>query len=175
LNQPLPKLIWKHEKQLRQAQHAEEVAMARRAARLAAKRFAVVMKRCEARSRVLMLRSVKWPNCGRARKEQRARELAERDPALRTISCVKSESRLRSCVMRIAALRSEGDTAKLKLARLEGEKQAETARVEAERRAVERRTPKRTLKETLAKYGTRQRDRNRLSLVLAGNDLDQRA
>jgi outer membrane protein OmpA-like peptidoglycan-associated protein len=42
----------------------------------------------------------------------------------------------------------------LKLARLEGEKQAETARVEAEQRAVQRRAAEANLKETLSKYGT---------------------
>ena len=51
-------------------------------------------------------------------------------------------------------LRSDADGAKLKLARLEGEKAAETARVEAERLAVEKRNAEATLKETLAKYGT---------------------
>jgi len=52
------------------------------------------------------------------------------------------------------ALRAESDNAKLKLARLEGEKDAENARVEAERQAVERRNAEATLKQTLAKYGT---------------------
>ena len=65
------------------------------------------------------------------------------------------------------ALRSEGDSAKLKLARLEGEKQAETARVEGERRAVERRNAEATLKETLAKYGTVKETATGFRLILA--------
>ena len=87
-------------------------------------------------------------------KEQRARELAERDAG-------SANDQLREKRVEIArlrdenqALRAESDTAKLKLARLEGEKDAETARVEAERRAVERRNAEAALKETLAKYGT---------------------
>jgi membrane carboxypeptidase/penicillin-binding protein len=49
-------------------------------------------------------------------------------------------------------LRSEGDAAKLKLARMEGEKQAETARIEAERRTSERRAAEANLKELTIAY-----------------------
>ena len=68
-------------------------------------------------------------------KEQRARELAERD--LGVANDQLREKRVEVAQLRdeVQVLRSEGDAAKLKLARLEGEKQAETARVEAERRA----------------------------------------
>jgi len=87
-------------------------------------------------------------------KEQRARELAERDAG-------SANDQLREKRVEIArlrdenqALRAESDAAKLKLARFEGEKDAENARVEAERRAVERRNNEASLKATLAKYGT---------------------
>jgi outer membrane protein OmpA-like peptidoglycan-associated protein len=86
-------------------------------------------------------------------KEQRARELAERDSG-------SANDQLREKRVEIArlrdenqALRAEADAAKLKLARYEGEKDAENARVDAERRAVERRNNEATLKATLAKYG----------------------
>jgi outer membrane protein OmpA-like peptidoglycan-associated protein len=135
--------------------HAEEVAAARKAARLrreeirrrddavrAAEQNADALEREVAQLRTAL------------EKEQRARELAERD--LGTANDQLRERRVEIARLRdeVAALRSESDTAKLKLARMEGEKEAENARVEAERRAAERRTAEATLKETLAKYGT---------------------
>jgi outer membrane protein OmpA-like peptidoglycan-associated protein len=99
-------------------------------------------------------------------KEQRARELAERD--LGVVNDQLREKRVEIAQLRDenATLRSEGDSAKLKLARMEGEKQAETARVEGERRAAERRAAEATLKETLAKYGTLKETTTGFRLVL---------
>jgi outer membrane protein OmpA-like peptidoglycan-associated protein len=147
--------------------HAEEVAAARRVARKnreeirrrddavrAAEQNADALER-----QVSQLRTA-------LEKEQRARELAERDAG-------SANDQLREKRVEIArlrdenqALRSEGEAAKLKLARLEGEKQAETARVEAERRAVERRNAEAALKETLAKYGTVKETTSGFRLVL---------
>jgi outer membrane protein OmpA-like peptidoglycan-associated protein len=86
-------------------------------------------------------------------KEQRARELAERD--LGNANDQLREQRVEIARLRdeVSSLRSEGETAKIKLARLEGEKQAELDRIEAERKAVERRNAEAALKGTLAKYG----------------------
>jgi len=50
--------------------------------------------------------------------------------------------------------RSEGETAKINLARIEGAKRAEDARVETEQRDQQRRAAEATLKQTLGKYGT---------------------
>src|SRR5689334_9190415 len=135
--------------------HAEEVAMARRAARLQREQ---IRRRDEAvrsaeqsaessQREVAQLRAA-------LEKEQRARELAERDSG--TANDQLREKRVENAQLRdeIATLRAESDAAKLKLARLEGEKQAETARVEAERRATEQRAAEANLKETLSKYGT---------------------
>jgi outer membrane protein OmpA-like peptidoglycan-associated protein len=99
-------------------------------------------------------------------KEQRARELAERD--LGTANDQLREKRVEIAQLRDenATLRSEGDSAKLKVARMEGEKQAETARVEAERRAAEKRAAEATLKETLSKYGTLKETTTGFRLVL---------
>lgn len=99
-------------------------------------------------------------------KEQRARELAERD--LGNANDQLREQRVEIARLRdeVASLRSEGDAAKLKLARLEGEKQAETARVEAERRSIERRNAEAALKETLAKYGSVRETASGFRLVL---------
>ena len=134
---------------------AEEVAVERRIAR---------KNRDEARRRDEELRSAEQSADAAQRevaklrsaleKEQRARELAERD--LGVANDQLREKRVEVAQLRdeVQVLRSEGDAAKLKLARLEGEKQAETARVEAERRAAEKRVAEANLKETLAKYGT---------------------
>jgi outer membrane protein OmpA-like peptidoglycan-associated protein len=99
-------------------------------------------------------------------KEQRARELAERDAG--SASDQLREKRVEIARLRDEnqALRAESDAAKLKLARLEGEKDAETARVEAERRAVERRNAEATLKATLAKYGAVKETATGFRLVL---------
>src|ERR1051325_9614732 len=99
-------------------------------------------------------------------KEQRARELAERD--LSTANDQLREKRVEIAQLRdeIQTLRSDSDAAKLKLARMEGEKQAETARVEAERRETERRAAEANLKETLAKYDTLKQTATGFRLVL---------
>ena len=64
-------------------------------------------------------------------------------------------------------VRTESDAAKLKLARLEGEKQAETNRVEAERRENERRATEANLKAALAKYGNLKETSSGFRLVLS--------
>jgi Outer membrane protein and related peptidoglycan-associated (lipo)proteins len=99
-------------------------------------------------------------------KETRARELAERD--LGTANDQLREQRVEIARLRDEnqQLRSEGEAAKIKLARLEGEKQAETDRVEAERRAQERKANEATLKQTLAKYGTVKETATGFRLVL---------
>jgi outer membrane protein OmpA-like peptidoglycan-associated protein len=150
--------------------HAEEVATVRRAAR---KSRDEIRRRDEAvrsaeqtaeasQREVAQLRSA-------LEKEQRARELAERD--LGSANDQLREKRVEIAQLRdeVQTLRSESDAAKLKLARLEGEKQAETARIEAERRAVERRTAEANLKETLAKYGTLKETASGFRLVLPEN------
>src|SRR4030095_13292815 len=99
-------------------------------------------------------------------KEQSARELAERDLGM-------ANDRMREQRVEIARLRDElqqirsvSEVAKIKLARLEGEKQAEVARVEAERRAQERKAAEATLKQTLTKYGTLKETASGFRLIL---------
>jgi outer membrane protein OmpA-like peptidoglycan-associated protein len=154
LSQPLAEVDLEARKATSAGQHAEEVAAARKAARI---------NREEIRRRDEAVRSAEQSAEEQQRenaklraaleKEQRARELAERDAG--TANDQLREKRVEIAQLRdeLAAVRSESDAAKLKLARLEGEKQAETARVEAERRATERRAAEATLKETLSKYG----------------------
>jgi outer membrane protein OmpA-like peptidoglycan-associated protein len=102
-------------------------------------------------------------------KEQRARELAERDAA--TANDQLREKRVEIARLRDEneVLRTDADGAKLKLARLEGEKAAENARVEAERLAAERRNAEATLKETLAKYGILKQTSSGFRLTLPEN------
>ena len=167
LNQPVTEVDMEARRATSSGVHAEEVAATRKAARLrreeirrrddavrAAEQTADALER-----QVAQLRSA-------LEKEQRARELAERDAG--TANDQLREKRVEIARLRDEnqALRADSDAAKLKLARLEGEKDAETARVEAERRAVERRNAEATLKETLAKYGTLKETATGFRLVL---------
>jgi len=155
LNQPIAEVDMEARRATSSGAHAEEVAVARKAARI---------RRDEIRRRDEAVRSAEQSAEASQRevaqlraaleKEQRARELAERDAG--TANDQLREKRVEIAQLRdeVATLRSESETAKLKLARYEGEKQAETARIEAERRAAEKRSAEATLKETLVKYGT---------------------
>jgi len=148
-------------------QHAEEVAVTRRAARLSREE---IRRRDEAVRNAEESAEASQREVAKLRaaleKEQRARELAERD--LGTTNDQLREKRVEIAQLRdeVATLRSEGEAAKLKLARFEGEKQAETARVEAEKRATERRAAEANLKETLAKYGILKETATGFRLVL---------
>jgi outer membrane protein OmpA-like peptidoglycan-associated protein len=87
-------------------------------------------------------------------KEQRARELAERDAETANQQLREQRSEVARLRDELAAVRSEGDAAKLNLARIEGAKRAEDDRRDAEAREQQRRAAEATLKQTLAKYGT---------------------
>jgi outer membrane protein OmpA-like peptidoglycan-associated protein len=167
LGQPQAEIDMEARKATSAGQHAEEVAVTRRAARLSREE---IRRRDEAVRSAEQSAEASQREVAKLRaaldKEQRARELAERD--LGTANDQLREKRVEIAQLRdeVATLRSEGDAAKLKLARLEGEKQAETARIEAERRATERRAAEANLKETLAKYGTLKETATGFRLVL---------
>lgn len=167
LNQPVAEVDMEARRATSMGVHAEEVAAVRRTARKnreeirrrddavrAAEQNADALEREVAQLRTAL------------EKEQRARELAERDAG--TANDQLREKRVEIARLRdeIQTLRAEGDAAKFKLARLEGEKQAETARIEAERREAERRNAEAVLKETLAKYGTVKETATGFRLVL---------
>jgi outer membrane protein OmpA-like peptidoglycan-associated protein len=167
LQQPIAEVDMVARKATSAGARAEEIAVERRIAR---KNREEIRRRDEAvrtaeRSAEESERQVAQLRAA-LEKEQRARELAERD--LGTANDQLREKRVEIAQLRdeIQVLRSEGDTAKLKLARLEGEKQAETARVEAERRAAERRAAEALLKETLVKYGTLKETASGFRLIL---------
>jgi outer membrane protein OmpA-like peptidoglycan-associated protein len=100
------------------------------------------------------------------RKEESARELAERDAAnanqqLRELR--NENARLRD---ELASVRAEGDAARLKLARMEGERAAEQARVEAQQRAAQQQEALASLKSSLARFGTVKETAQGVVLVL---------
>lgn len=135
--------------------HAEEIAMGRRAARL---------RREEIRRRDEAVRSAEASAAtanqridelsAALAKEERARELAERDAAAANDQA--RDLRIENARLRddLQSVRAEGEGAKIKLARMEGARQAEEARREAERREQERRAAEVTLKQTLAQFGS---------------------
>jgi outer membrane protein OmpA-like peptidoglycan-associated protein len=167
MSQPVAEIDLLARKATSSGAHAEEVAMVRRAARV---------RREEIQRRDDAVRAAEKTSEGLQReidqlrgaleKEQRAREIAEREAG--TANDQLREKRVEVARLRdeLQQLRSESDDARIKLARMEGEKQAETARIEAERRAQDRRVAEATLKETLAKYGTLKETSNGFRLVL---------
>lgn len=146
---------------------AEEMAAARKAARL---------RREDIQRRDAALRSAEQTAETAQReidqlrtaleREQRARELAERDAA--SVSEQMREHRIEVARLRdeLQTVRSEGENAKIKLARLEGERQAEEARKELLLREQQSRAALATLKQTLAKYGTLRETATGVQLVL---------
>jgi outer membrane protein OmpA-like peptidoglycan-associated protein len=168
LNQPIAEVDMEARKATALGAHAEEVAMIHRTARLNREEIrrrdeavrSAEKSAEESQREVAQLRAA-------LEKEQRARELAERD--LATANDQLREKRVEIAQLRDEnqALRSESESAKVKLARFEGEKEAETARVEAERKAAERRSAEANLKETLAKYGTLKETATGFRLVLS--------
>lgn len=167
LDQPLPEVDMLARKATSTGAKAEELAVVRKANRV---RREEIQRRDEAVRMAEKTAAASQREVATLRasleKEQRARELAERD--LGNANDQLREQRVELARLRdeVALLRSEGEAAKIKLARLEGEKQAETARLEAERKAVERRNAEAALKETLAKYGSVKETSSGFRLVL---------
>jgi outer membrane protein OmpA-like peptidoglycan-associated protein len=139
----------------RSGAHAEEMALGRRSARL---RREEIQRRDEAvRSAEQSLASANQridELRAELAREQRARELAERDTAAANDNLRDLRTEVARLRDDLQTVRAEGDAAKLKLARLEGERQAEDARREAERQEQERRAAAATLKQNLAQFGT---------------------
>jgi outer membrane protein OmpA-like peptidoglycan-associated protein len=98
--------------------------------------------------------------------ERRQRELVERDLANakeQVVNLRSENSRLRD---ELQAARTEGESAKVTLARIEGERQAEIARQEAERRAAEQRQAYLNFKQALARFGAVRETSSGLVLTL---------
>ena len=146
---------------------AEEMAVARKAARVRrediARRDAALRsaeKTAEnAQREIDQLRAA-------LERESRARELAERDLGATTEQLREQRSEVARLRDELQAVRSEGDNARLRLARIEGEREAEVARREAEVRDQKAREAAVLLKQTLAKYGTVKETSTGFQLVL---------
>ena len=166
-NEPVPEVDILARKATSTGAKAEETALIRRAARLQREQMQrrdEAVRTAEKSAQTLQrqvddLRST-------LDKEQRARELAERD--LGNANDQLREKRVEIAQLRdeVQQLRVESNDAKVKLARLEGEKQAETTRIESERSAVDRRNAEAALKASLAKYGTLKQTSTGFRLVL---------
>jgi outer membrane protein OmpA-like peptidoglycan-associated protein len=87
-------------------------------------------------------------------REQRARELAERDSVNASQQLRDARTEIARLREEVAQARTEGEEAKIKLARLEGERSAEQARSQATERVEQQRTSAASLKQTLASFGT---------------------
>ncbi len=99
-------------------------------------------------------------------REEHARELAERDAlnANQQLRELRSETaRLRD---EVQTLRAQSDDARLKLARIEGERAAEESHHAAEDRATKQRETANMLKQTLGRFGTVKETARGLVLVL---------
>lgn len=146
---------------------AEEMAVARKAARLRREEIArrdAALRSAE-RTAESAQREIEQLQAALER-ETRARELAERD--LGSVSEQLREQRIEVARLRdeLQGVRSEGENARLRLARMEGERQAELARREALQREQQSREAAATLKQTLTKYGTVKDTGNGFQLVL---------
>src|SRR2546421_3297548 len=147
---------------------AEDMAMARRAARerredLERRDDALRTAEENAANANQEITRVK----GELDNERHARELAERD-------ALNSQEQLRDARTEVARLRdelqsvrAEGEEAKLKLARIEGERQAEEMRKAAETRAAQTQAAANTLRQSLGRFGSVRDSGNGMTLVLA--------
>jgi outer membrane protein OmpA-like peptidoglycan-associated protein len=99
-------------------------------------------------------------------KEQHGRELAERDASSATQQVRELKTEIAQLRDELQTVRSEGEAAKVKLARIEGERAAEDARKANEQRIEQQRANAAALKETLARYGTVRETSRGLTLVL---------
>lgn len=166
-NQPTAEVDVLARKATSSGARAEEMAIARRAARL---RREDIQRRDEAlrsaertadsaQKEIEQLRSA-------LDREQRARELAERDAGTANEQLREQRSEVARLRDELQTARSEGEAAKLALARIEGARSAEEERRNAESREQQRRAGEATLRQTLAKYGTLKETSRGFQLIL---------
>jgi outer membrane protein OmpA-like peptidoglycan-associated protein len=99
-------------------------------------------------------------------REQRARELAERDAATANEQLREQRGEVARLRDELQTVRAEGETAKINLARLEGAKRADDERRESEAREQQRKAAEVTLRQNLARYGTLKETARGFQLVL---------
>ncbi len=166
-NQPVAEVDVLARKATSSGARAEEMAATRRASRL---RREDVQRRDEALRSAEKSADSAQQEIERLRgdldREQRARELAERDAATANENLREQRMEVSRLREELQMVRSEGEAAKINLARIEGAKRAEDARAEAERREAQRRASEANLKQTLGKYGTLKETSKGLQLLL---------
>jgi len=99
--------------------------------------------------------------------ERHARDLAERESLNATEKLQDARTEIARLREEIQNVRADAEDAKVRLARLEGEKQAEEARRSAEKRAVDQRAAAETFKQALARFGAVRDGSRGLVLVLS--------
>src|SRR5439155_1568364 len=99
--------------------------------------------------------------------ERHARDLAERDAVNATEKLRDARTEIARLRDEIQAVRADSEDAKVRLARLEGEKQAEDARRATEKRMADQRAASATLKQALARFGTVRDGARGMTLVLS--------
>lgn len=166
-NQPTAEVDVLARKATSSGARAEEMAVVRRASRL---RREDIQRRDEALRSAEKTADAAQLEIARLRddleREQRARELAERDAA--SANEYLREQRMEVARLReeLQSVRAEGESARINLARLEGARRAEEARVESAQREQQRRAAEATLKQTLGKFGTLKETPAGLQLLL---------
>jgi outer membrane protein OmpA-like peptidoglycan-associated protein len=146
---------------------AEDMALARRAAR---------ERREELERRDLAVRTAE-ENTATANQEinrlkreldneRHARELAEKDSLNATEQLRDARTEIARLREEMQTVRADAEDAKVRLARIEGEKQAEDARRAAEKRAADQRVAAETLKQSLSRFGTIRDNGRGMTLVL---------
>jgi outer membrane protein OmpA-like peptidoglycan-associated protein len=99
--------------------------------------------------------------------ERHARELAERDAVNATEQLRDSRTEVARLRDELRTVRAEGDDAKMKLARMEGEKQAEQARLAADKKAADLKAAADNLKSSLSRFLTVRETNKGMTLVLS--------
>jgi outer membrane protein OmpA-like peptidoglycan-associated protein len=99
--------------------------------------------------------------------ERHGRELAERDALSATEQLRDARTEISRLREEIQTVRADSEDAKVRLARLEGEKQAEEARRTTEKRAADQRAATETLKQSLARFGAVREGNRGMTLLLA--------
>ena len=99
--------------------------------------------------------------------ERHARDLAEHEALNATEKLRDARTEIARLREEIQTVRADAEDAKVRLARIEGEKQAEDARRNGEKRAADQRAAAETVKRALARFGTLRYGSGGMILVLS--------
>src|SRR6184192_84699 len=99
--------------------------------------------------------------------ERHARELAERYSLNATEQLRDARTEIARLRAEMQTFRADAEDAKVRLARIEGEKQAEDARRASEKHAADQRAAAETLKQSLSRFGTLRDSGRGMTLVLS--------